>query len=740
MHSISEFGANVPAFLAKLWKLVDDPETNELISWTEEGTSFFIRDQAQFSRKLLPMYYKHNNMASFIRQLNMYGFHKIVSADAGSLRLDKDEMEFAHQFFMRGHPYLLEHIKRKVGKSQLLTSKQIDESKDGNNGGVVVKAEFMNNVLSEVKMMRGRQEAVENRLTTMKQQNEALWRELSVLRQKHLKQQNILISFLVQLVQPNQRISKRKFAPLMINDVYPPHPNGQDSGKVTNLRGPLIMSLRASQSNMSRSSSGPTIHELDDSLLPDTDTLHLPDTELEMDGSMEPEVLSPNPEVLENLDPSIIPLITSPSSVTSTEVNLAEGLPLGETLKASSPSPEFLAAAPPNELSPAIVPALLVSKGKAPAPLQSQPQKILTRSSSASSSSSSGPGPSKSNVMTRKSAANAAKSTTPSKMGAQVHGVKTLGGEQAATAKRELRVLPPRNRRKKSTNGKEMLLTPKNELIDNIVESEDLLAEVGLTNPSLSPTTSSLNQNNDPTHGSLNGSIHSPDPSQHLAFPLPESPIPIINSPVSSPASQCNMISSMPSLSPVSGTTITDVTSPMVVQQPDNTASSEQQMSESSPVGLNLPYDMTLACTSQAGSSPGNYVTVKSPSFNRCEINGKDDLDLHVGTIESDLGTLKELFNNSGMQLDANTLLGLFGDQILSDPEETNLNSKMDTSGNEIMYYQPDFMDLEDIWNTENIRSTPPPSPVNILSSELNTPVMTPASPGFFPANKRRRN
>jgi len=37
----------------------------------QDGTSFYIRDQAQFSRKLLPMYYKHNNMASFIRQLNM---------------------------------------------------------------------------------------------------------------------------------------------------------------------------------------------------------------------------------------------------------------------------------------------------------------------------------------------------------------------------------------------------------------------------------------------------------------------------------------------------------------------------------------------------------------------------------------------------------------------------------------------------------------------------------------------
>lgn len=37
----------------------------------QNGRSFFIRNQAQFARELLPHYYKHNNMASFVRQLNM---------------------------------------------------------------------------------------------------------------------------------------------------------------------------------------------------------------------------------------------------------------------------------------------------------------------------------------------------------------------------------------------------------------------------------------------------------------------------------------------------------------------------------------------------------------------------------------------------------------------------------------------------------------------------------------------
>jgi len=44
---------------------------NLLFYWFQSGESFLIRDQARFSRELLPMYYKHNNMASFVRQLNM---------------------------------------------------------------------------------------------------------------------------------------------------------------------------------------------------------------------------------------------------------------------------------------------------------------------------------------------------------------------------------------------------------------------------------------------------------------------------------------------------------------------------------------------------------------------------------------------------------------------------------------------------------------------------------------------
>lgn len=37
----------------------------------QNGTSFHVFDQGRFAKEVLPKYFKHNNMASFVRQLNM---------------------------------------------------------------------------------------------------------------------------------------------------------------------------------------------------------------------------------------------------------------------------------------------------------------------------------------------------------------------------------------------------------------------------------------------------------------------------------------------------------------------------------------------------------------------------------------------------------------------------------------------------------------------------------------------
>lgn len=66
-----------PAFLTKLWQLVNEGDDN-LVSWGMDGTSFVVKDQNQFAKKVLPNYFKHQKMNSFVRQLNMYGFKKVI--------------------------------------------------------------------------------------------------------------------------------------------------------------------------------------------------------------------------------------------------------------------------------------------------------------------------------------------------------------------------------------------------------------------------------------------------------------------------------------------------------------------------------------------------------------------------------------------------------------------------------------------------------------------------------------
>jgi len=59
-------------FLTKTFQLVDDPRTDHVVSWGEDGATFVVWRPPEFARDLLPNYFKHNNFSSFVRQLNTY--------------------------------------------------------------------------------------------------------------------------------------------------------------------------------------------------------------------------------------------------------------------------------------------------------------------------------------------------------------------------------------------------------------------------------------------------------------------------------------------------------------------------------------------------------------------------------------------------------------------------------------------------------------------------------------------
>ncbi|XP_032999600.1 heat shock factor protein 2 isoform X2 [Lacerta agilis] len=205
----------VPAFLSKLWALVGDAPSNQLITWSQNGQSFLVLDEQRFAKEILPKYFKHNNMASFVRQLNMYGFRKVVHVDSGIVKLERDgPVEFQHPYFKQGREDLLEHIKRKVSSSRP------EENK--------IRQEDLSKIISSAQKVQSKQETIESRLSALKRENESLWREVAELRAKHLQQQQVIrkiVQFIVTLVQNNQLVSLKRKRPLLLNTNGTPKSN-----------------------------------------------------------------------------------------------------------------------------------------------------------------------------------------------------------------------------------------------------------------------------------------------------------------------------------------------------------------------------------------------------------------------------------------------------------------------------------------------------------------------------------
>ncbi|KZV21607.1 hypothetical protein F511_17632 [Dorcoceras hygrometricum] len=201
MEGIGEMGP--PPFLRKTFDIVNDPNTDSIISWSSSRASFIVWDPNKFSTDLLPKHFKHNNFSSFVRQLNTYQFRKI----------DSVRCEFANKHFLQGKKHLLKNIKRRNHHPQIKGGMHI--SLDSNKSRME----------AEIEKLRSEQNATNEEITMLRQQQESTQKQLASLKSRldftKMKQKHIVLFFMESLrdpmfVQNFIEKTKNKRAPLEI--------------------------------------------------------------------------------------------------------------------------------------------------------------------------------------------------------------------------------------------------------------------------------------------------------------------------------------------------------------------------------------------------------------------------------------------------------------------------------------------------------------------------------------------
>ncbi|KAF3480751.1 HSF-type DNA-binding domain-containing protein [Arthroderma uncinatum] len=108
------------AFIHKLYSMLQDPSIQHLISWSSSNESFVMSPSSDFS-KVLSQYFKHTNISSFVRQLNMYGFHKVSDVfHTGSPDSPMWEFRHGNGSFRKGDVAGLRDIKRRASRHALI--------------------------------------------------------------------------------------------------------------------------------------------------------------------------------------------------------------------------------------------------------------------------------------------------------------------------------------------------------------------------------------------------------------------------------------------------------------------------------------------------------------------------------------------------------------------------------------------------------------------------------------------
>lgn len=98
------------SFPVKLHDILSKPDFQHIICWLSHGKSWLVLRPKKLEQEVLRKYFRHGKFSSFTRQVNGWGFKRIVSG--------ADQNAYYHEMFVRDNPRLCLSMKRKYGANE----------------------------------------------------------------------------------------------------------------------------------------------------------------------------------------------------------------------------------------------------------------------------------------------------------------------------------------------------------------------------------------------------------------------------------------------------------------------------------------------------------------------------------------------------------------------------------------------------------------------------------------------